>query len=120
MKLIRTKGRGAQQAATVLESLERRGGAALDAVLPAVKRIVADVRSKGDRALFRYATRFDNLAGPSAFRVTQAQMAAAWYAIDPALRDALSTAAQQIRTFAQCQMPATWNVSPIDGLFAGQ
>ena len=35
--------------------LERRGGASLDAVLPAVRRIVADVRKRGDRALFRYA-----------------------------------------------------------------
>ena len=43
---------------------ERRGGAALDAVLPAVKRIVADVRKRGDRALLRYAAKFDGLAGP--------------------------------------------------------
>ena len=47
MKLIRTKGRGAQQAAEMLAALERRGGAALDTVLPAVKRIVADVRKQG-------------------------------------------------------------------------
>jgi histidinol dehydrogenase len=120
MKLIRTKGRGAQRAATVIESLERRGGAALDAVLPAVKRIVADVRSKGDRALFRYARHFDGLPGSAAFRVTSEEMAAAWDAIEPALRDALSVAAQQIRTFAQCQMPATWSVSPLDGLVTGQ
>ncbi len=51
MKLIRTEGRGAQAAAETLAALERRGGAALDAVLPAVKRIVADVRKRGDRAL---------------------------------------------------------------------
>ena len=37
-------------------ALERRGAASLDAVLPAVKRIVADVRKKGDRALLRYAS----------------------------------------------------------------
>ena len=55
MKLIRTKGRGAQQAAETLAALERRGGAALDAVAPAVKRIVADVRKRGDRALLGYA-----------------------------------------------------------------
>ena len=44
--------------------LERRGGAALDAVLPAVKRIVSDVRKRGDRALLRYAAKFDGLARP--------------------------------------------------------
>ena len=63
MKLIRTKGRGAQAAAETLAALERRGGAALDAVLPAVKRIVADVRKRGDRALLRYAAEFDGLSG---------------------------------------------------------
>ena len=55
MKLIRAKGRGAGQAAETLAMLERRGGTALDSVLPTVRRIVADVRKRGDRALLRYA-----------------------------------------------------------------
>src|ERR1039457_5249179 len=120
MKLIRTKGRGAQQAAEILAVLEQRGGSALDSVLPAVKRIVASVRKQGDRALLRYATQFDGLAGAEALRVTQQEMAAAWEAIDPALRDALTTAAKQIRRFAQRQLPASWNASPIAGLATGQ
>ena len=36
MKLIRTKGRAAQQTAEILAALEDRGGAAFDAVLPAL------------------------------------------------------------------------------------
>jgi histidinol dehydrogenase len=120
MKLIRTTGRGARQSAEVLAALERRGGAALDAVLPSVKRIVADVRKQGDRALLRYAARFDGLEGAGSLRVTQEEMAAAWEAIDPALREALSTSAEQIRGFAQRQMPASWNASPIAGLTTGQ
>ena len=56
MKLLRTKGRGAGKAEEALAALEKRSGAALDGVLPAVQRIVADVRKKGDRALLRYAT----------------------------------------------------------------
>jgi histidinol dehydrogenase len=120
MKLIRTKGRGAQQAAAVLESLEQRGGAALDTVLPVVKRIVTDVRRRGDRALLRYAAQFDGLAGVEALRVTQQEMAAAWEALDPALRQALSTAAEQIRSFAERQLPASWSASAADGLTTGQ
>ena len=83
MRLIRTKGRGAQQAAEVLVALEHRGGAALDTVLPAVKRIVASVRRHGDRALLRYAAQFDGLKDKAKLRVTAAEMAAAWDAIDP-------------------------------------
>ncbi len=120
MKLIRTTGRKAREAAETLAALERRGGAALDAVLPAVKRIVADVRKRGDRALLRYAAKFDGLAGPNAMRVPQEEMAAAWKALDPALRDALTIAADQIRNFAQRQMPTSWSDSPVEGLTTGQ
>jgi len=120
MKLIRTTGRNVREAAAVLAALERRGGAALDQVLPAVKRIVSDVRKGGDRALLRYAAKFDGLAGPKALRVTQGEMAAAWKGLDPALRDALTTAAKQIRRFAERQMPKSWNHSTVDGLTTGQ
>ena len=120
MKLIRTKGRGAAQTAELLAALERRGGAALDSVLPAVRRIVADVRKRGDRALLRYAAQFDGLTGVGAVRVTQEEMATAWKALDPALRTALTTAAKQIHRFAERQMPASWSASPLDGLTTGQ
>jgi histidinol dehydrogenase len=120
MKLIRTRGRNAREAAETLAALEQRGGTALDAVLPAVERIVADVRKRGDRALLRYAVKFDGLAGPNAMRVTKEEMAAAWKALDPALRDALTTAADQIRRFAQRQMPESWSESNVAGLTTGQ
>ena len=120
MKLIRTQGRGARQTRDLLAALEQRGGAALDAVLPAVKRIVSDVRRGGDRALLRYASRFDGLAGPSLMRVTEGEMAAACESIDPALRDALTTAAEQIREFSIRQLPESWSSKPLAGLTTGQ
>lgn len=120
MKLIRTKGRGAQAAEEALLKLERRSGAALDSVMPAVRRIVNRVRKQGDRALLRYAARFDGLPGADALRVTSAEMAAAWEALDPKLRDALSTAATQIRGFARRQLPQSWSRSPLPGLTTGQ
>ena len=120
MKLIRTKGRGAAKAEQLLAALERRGGAALDSVLPAVRRIVADVRRRGDRALLRYATEFDGLAGVEALQVTRQEMAAAWKAMNPELRDALESAEKQIRGFAERQMPSSWSMSPVRGLRAGQ
>jgi histidinol dehydrogenase len=76
MKLIRTTGRwraaprpSLTKKGRDLAALEQRGGAALDAVLPAVKRIVADVRKRGDRALLRIRdAKFDGLAGRRACR----------------------------------------------------
>jgi histidinol dehydrogenase len=120
MKLIRTSGRNARVAAETIAALRNRGGAALDAVLPAVRRIVADVRKRGDRAVLRYAAQFDGLAGPGSPRVTQEEMASAWKALDPALQAALTTAAGQIRGFAERQMPRSWNGSDVEGLTIGQ
>jgi histidinol dehydrogenase len=120
MKTIRTKGRGAQQAAETFAALERRGGAALDAVLPAVKRIVTDVRKRGDRAVLRYAAQFDGLTDAANLRITPHEMATAWDAITPAMRETLTIAAGQIRAFAVCQLPASWSEEPIPGLMTGQ
>lgn len=119
MKLIRTTGRGTQKAKEAIAALETRG-AALDSILPVVKRIVADVRRKGDRALLRYAAQLDYLQSPDAFRVTAEEMANAWDATDPTLRKALSTAAAQIRAFAKRQLPASWSRPSAPGLTTGQ
>ncbi len=125
MRLIRTKGLGSHTAAETLATLENRGRAALDAVLPAVKRIVTDVRRLSDRALLRYAAKFDGLSGPGALRATPEEMASAWKALDPALRDALRTSAAQIRGFAKRQMPKSYfskfrSSAAVRGLKTGQ
>ncbi len=120
MKLIRTQGRGSRDTAAILAQLEGRGGAALETVMPAVRRIVADVRRKGDAAIFGYAAKFDGLSDQKRFRVTQEEMAEAWDRIDEGLRDALSTAASQIRGFAKKQMPKSWSTKTVAGLTVGQ
>jgi histidinol dehydrogenase len=120
MKLIRTKGRGAKNAWAIIAALETRGGASLGKVMPAVERIIAAVRKGGDRTLLRYAGQFDGLAGLAALRVTAEEMSAAWNALNPALRDAITTAATQIREFAQYQLPESFRASTIDGLTTGQ
>ena len=120
MRILRTKGRSAEKTEQALAALEQRGGAAFDAVLPTVKRIVGDVRKRGDKALLRYAAQFDGLNDASAVRITSDEMAAAWDALSPALRDALSTAAEQIRAFSINQLPASWSDSPVAGLMTGQ
>lgn len=88
--------------------------------MPAVTRIVSDVRRKGDRAVLQYAAKFDGLADPARFQVTQEEITEAWSEIDSGLRDALSTAAKQIRGFAKRQMPKSWNAQAGPGLTVGQ
>jgi histidinol dehydrogenase len=104
----------------VLAALEQRSSIVLDNVLPAVTHIVADVRKRGDQALLHYAAQFDGLPNLDALRVTKDEMGAAWKNLDPALRDALSTAASQIHKFAKRQLPSSWNDSSLPGLTTGQ
>lgn len=115
MKLIKTTSRNFTDTITALEN---RGGAALDSVLPAVRRIVRDVRAKGDSALRRYAAQLDGFSGD--MRITAQEMAEAWENLSPEMREALTTAANQIRRFAERQLPQSWSESPIPGLSAGQ
>jgi histidinol dehydrogenase len=118
MKIIRTKGRGAPQTAEILAALEQRGGTSLDTVLPAVQRIVNDVRKKGDAALRKYAAKLDGNDGD--LKVAPEEMAAAWDAVSADMRIALTTSASQIRGFAVNQLPASWSEQPMEGLMTGQ
>ena len=122
MKVIRTRGRGrgAQKAAETVAMLARHGGAALDAVFPAVKRIVNNVHKSGDRALLRYARRLDGFAGADTLRIGVSEMAAAWHSTPVDLQAALTTAAEQIRNFAARQLPQSWTDSSTSGLAISQ
>lgn len=120
MKLIQTSGRGAQRAKAVLDSLEERGTAALDSVLPQIRRIVSRVKRFGDRALLEYARSLDGLSDPTLLRVTREEMREAWQRTSPEVQEALRTASNQVRRFAQRQKPKSWTWSPIVGLKTGQ
>lgn len=117
MRLIRASSRSA---ASTIDSIMQRGNQSLASVEPAVKRIVADVRRRGDRALLQYAKRYDQLAAKAEIRVQPEETASAWAAIDPALQRALARAAKQIRSFAERQRPKSWMNSPAPGLQTGQ
>jgi histidinol dehydrogenase len=120
MRLIETSGRGARKAEATIAALEVRGGTSLDGVLPAARRIVGDVRRGGNGALLRYAKKFDGLKNADELRIGADEMAAAWEACGAEMRAALTTAAEQIRGFAELQMPQSWKNTPVAGLTTGQ
>ncbi len=120
MRLVRTKGRGAREAARLIAAMEARGGAELEKVLPAVRRIVESVRRGGDKAVLAFAKKFDGLETAKIPRVTKTEMAAAWNATGEPMRLALEKCAAQVRGFAGRQMPKEWDFSPVKGLTVGQ
>lgn len=81
----------------------------LEAVEKPVRRILDDVRARGDAALRRYAQRWDGLGGRESLQIPAAMIEAAWTMADPNLRAALQQAANNIRAFAIRQKPRSWN-----------
>jgi histidinol dehydrogenase len=120
MKITKTLAGRSKSAEAQILKLEQRGGTALKSVLPTVRRIMADVRKQGDRAIERYAKKFDSLEENQWIEVTPEETQQAWQQLDPALQDALRTAVETIRAFAQKQLPSDFRFSPIPGLITGQ
>ncbi|MGC1784267.1 MAG: histidinol dehydrogenase [Acidobacteriaceae bacterium] len=119
MKLVRTYGKSAKEAERLLGRIEERSSTAASRVEPAVKRIVSDVRRKGDTALRKYAERWDRLTPGDPLRVGSDEMAAAWEQTPRELRKAMQIAAANIRRFARWQMPKNW-VRTAGGVQLGQ
>ncbi len=82
--------------------------AQFDEVEPRVRRIVDDVRRGGDRALRKYALRWDGLGAREALRLDEARLLEAWKAASPQFRSALHQAAANIRAFCEWQKPKEW------------
>jgi len=93
---------GAEQASLVT-ALAGRGATDLAEVEPAVRRIVEDVRRNGDRALRRYATRWDGLRKDDPLRVPEDELHRAWEQTNPELQHAIEHAAGNIRHYAEWQ-----------------
>ncbi len=91
----------------------------LDKVSNKVRHIVNNVRRDGDRALRRYAQRWDGLAENEAVKVDPAEISNAWQQVSSAFRSALQQAAINIRQFATWQKPKAW-IRTQNGISVGQ
>jgi histidinol dehydrogenase len=83
-----------------------------------VRPILEDVRRHGDRALVKYARKFDGFTGKS-LRVEPKALAEACGRLVPEFRDAVEVASGNIRRFAALQMPREFNEGA-DGVRLGQ
>jgi len=109
-----------RRAANLVKKLEQRGPAALARVEKQVRRIVDDVRKNGDRALRRYAEKWDGLKPKQPLRVPQAEMEQALNAVSKEFRRALQVAATNIRQYCEVQKPEAWQRSFVPGIEVGQ
>jgi histidinol dehydrogenase len=103
-----------------VRALENRGATDLAEIEPAVRRIVKQVRREGDRALHRYATRWDGLGKNDPVRVPEADLQQAWQKTPPELRNAITQAAGNIRRYCEWQKPEEWRRETQPGVCVGQ
>ncbi|WIT12466.1 histidinol dehydrogenase [Paucibacter sediminis] len=90
-----------------------------------VAEILADVRGRGDAAVLDYTARFDQLSADSlnALELTREELKAAFDAISPAQRAALTAAAARVRSYHERQLEAcgrSWSYRDEDGTLLGQ
>lgn len=101
-----------------LERIINRQQAADRTIERRVGRIVDDVRRHGDRALLKYARRFDRLSGP--IEVTRREMQEAAQQVPPHVRRAIRRAAAHVRRIARRQVPRGWKLSVAPGVMVEQ
>ena len=103
-----------------VDALEHRATTDFADVEPAVRRIVDDVRKNGDRALCRYAKRWDRLAKNEPLRVPERDLQQAWQQTPPELQEAIRQAASNIRRYCEWQTPQEWQREIQPGVSVGQ
>ncbi|MBZ5655092.1 MAG: histidinol dehydrogenase [Acidobacteriia bacterium] len=94
-------------------------GSQFATVEPVVRRIIADVRRRGDRALRKYAEQWDGLRADSSLRVSEEELQEAWKSASPELKTSLRAAGANIRRFCEGQKPAEWKRTR-NGITVGQ
>ena len=90
-----------------------RATSRLDNASEIVKPIVHDVRNRGDVAVREYAEKLDGFTGESFIVESCGEL-------DPALMEAVTIAAKNIRDFAQQQLVKPWQTTTSDGRTLGQ
>jgi histidinol dehydrogenase len=109
-----------RKAETFVRTLEQRGASDLARVEKTVSRIVADVRKNGDRALRRYAEKLDGLKPKQPLHVAEDELEQAWNTVSEEFKQALKSAASNIRQYCEWQKPQQWRNAVAPGINVGQ
>jgi len=106
-----------RNAANAVAKLAARGLQSGD-LEPNVRRIVNDVRREGDRAVRRYATKWDGLAKKQ-LKVSETELEDALRSLSGEMCAALKRADANIRQFCRWQKPRSWKRTS-NGISLGQ
>lgn len=117
MKTVRLN---AQTEMELQDTLRRRSTNSFSEQQAKVDKIVADIRERGDEALFEYTERFDGVKlTEDTITVTEEEIKEAYDKIDPELLKVIRDAIVNIRDYHMLQKRASWFETK-DGIFLGQ
>jgi histidinol dehydrogenase len=115
MKIIQSKDRAA------MDRLMGAREARVSGAEPVARRIIEDVKRHGDRALIRYAKKFDRLdLVKEGFTVSKKEIREAYRNVPGGFVRALRLAAGNIRAVARRQLPQPWRVETSPGVVVRQ
>ncbi|MCG0239122.1 MAG: histidinol dehydrogenase [Firmicutes bacterium] len=107
--------------AQYLEALRSRRAEFYPEIEAQVRAILAEVRRRGDEALYDFTARFDGVdLRPVGLEVTPEEWAEGEARVEPELRRALEAAARNIAEFHRAQVPRSWFITREDGSVLGQ
>lgn len=113
---------GTQQFDAALSALGNRiGSPELSEVEDGIRRVLAEVRNRGDDALIEYTRLWDGVAlRPDEIEVPKSEMDQALQALDAPSRECLEFAAARILAFHERQKPGSWQYADEEGNVLGQ
>ncbi len=98
--------------------LRRPGGFLSEKVRDAARRIVADIRERGDEALLEYTEHFDGMQ-PDPIRVPIEEILEARNTLSPEMEESFQIAIENVRFFHERELDSSWETSR-DGATTGQ
>lgn len=105
----------------ILENLLKRSPNNYGKFEAAVADILANIKEKGDEALFSYTKEFDKVeVTPETIRVTEAEIEEAYKAVDVSLLEVIRKALVNIRNYHEKQRQNSWFTSTENGTMLGQ
>ena len=105
----------------ILENLLKRSPNNYGKFEAAVADILANVKEKGDEALFSYTKEFDKVeVTPETISVTEEEIEEAYKAVDASLLEVIRKALVNIRSYHEKQRQNSWFTSTENGTMLGQ
>lgn len=104
-----------------LKSLSRRGESGFEKVEGPVRKILVDLRKKGDSSLFRLTRKYDGWPPSSkSIRVTSGEIQKALKGLSRQEEETLEFAARRIEGFHSLQLQKSWSFAEENGTVLGQ